>query len=46
MPYLIIKLIHKNEKVGLFPLKENIIDFGTQENLEIAKKDFRKYFYG
>ena len=46
MPDLINKLIHKKEKVGLFPLKENIIDFGTQENLEIAKKDFKKYFYG
>jgi len=46
MPDLINKLIFKKEKVRLFPLKENIIDYGTQENLKIAKKDFKKYFYG
>ncbi len=46
MPDLINKLIYRKEKVGLFPLKENIIDYGTQDNLKIAKKDFKKYFYG
>ena len=42
----LINLIIKNKKkVGLFPLNENIIDYGTHENLKEAKKNFEKYFY-
>ena len=42
----LINLVTKNKKkVGLFPLNENIIDYGTHENLKEAKKNFEKYFY-
>ncbi len=38
-------LLKKRKKVGLFPLNENVIDYGTHENLKEAKKNFSKYFY-
>ena len=45
MTDLINLLIKKRKKIGLFPLNENIIDYGTHKNLKEAKKNFEKYFY-
>ena len=45
MTDLINLLLKNKKKVGLFPLNENIIDYGTHENLKEAKKNFGKYFY-
>ena len=32
-------------KIGLYPLTEDIIDYGSHENLKIARKNFNKLFY-
>ena len=43
MPQLIDKLVSGKKKIGVFPINEEFIDFGSHKNLLEAKKRFDKY---
>ena len=45
MPQLINKAVNAKKKIGVFPINEEFIDFGSHKNLLEAHKKFDKYFY-
>ena len=45
MPQLINKAVNAKKKIGVFPINEEFIDFGSHKNLLEAQQSFNKYFY-
>lgn len=44
MDNLLERTIRKQKKIGLYPLTENIIDYGTHQSLQYAQENFEKIF--
>jgi dTDP-glucose pyrophosphorylase len=45
MDELLKRALKRQKKIGLYPLTEDILDYGSHKNLKIAKKNFNKLFY-